>query len=166
MNCVRWNSVPVLTISGLAATGLDRLAPAVVSLHSRWEQRQSTARLNRWLSRYVALKPHPDNKGRSVKIKFIAQVGVRPPSFELTVNRAKLVSENYIKMISSAIAEEFDLHGVPIRIHCHSPPNPYATRALGKRKVTPEESQARRKAQARREQRPGYERSKLRNQKQ
>src|SRR5688572_16517541 len=87
------SSVPVIPVSSLTGQGLKSLAPTVVSLHRRWDERLSTARLNRWLERFVSDKPHPNNAGRAVKIKFMAQTSTRPPTFQLTVSRAKFVSE-------------------------------------------------------------------------
>jgi predicted GTPase len=72
---------------------LEQLAPAVHKLHARWSKQLNTAALNRWMRNYTALKPHPDSKGRAVKLKFIAQTAVRPPTFQISANRAKLVSE-------------------------------------------------------------------------
>ncbi|MFC1809377.1 hypothetical protein ACFL3D_04570, partial [Candidatus Omnitrophota bacterium] len=60
------------------------------------------------------------NKGGKLpshlKIKYMTQVGHRPPSFMIFVNNKKIVSQNHCNYIENQIIETFGLHGVQMNL--------------------------------------------------
>ncbi|MDQ0504700.1 ribosome biogenesis GTPase Der [Xanthobacter agilis] len=118
--------VPIVPLSGLTGHGLDKLVEAISQAHKVWNKRVATNPLNRFLQQVVDNHPPPAVSGRRVKLRYITQPKARPPSFVLFCSRAEAVPESYIRYITNALRETFDLPGVPIRLTLRQKDNPYA----------------------------------------
>ena len=104
---------------------LERLLPLVVAAHARWSTRIATATLNRWLAEATAAHPPPMAKGRRVKIRYIAQVSTRPPTFMLFVSQTGALPDTYLRYLTNNLREAFELPGVPLRLRLRTGDNPY-----------------------------------------
>lgn len=122
--------VPVVAVSGLTGSGLDRLIDAVTDIHRLWNRRVPTPALNRWLEQVLAAHPPPAVSGRRLKLNYMTQPKARPPSFVVFCSRADAVPEGYRRYLINALREAFDLPGVPIRLTLREKANPYAAKAL------------------------------------
>ena len=120
--------VPVIAVSGLAGTGLDRLMTAVVESHAVWNRRIETSRLNRWLADVVSRHPPPAVAGRRIRLDYLTQPKSRPPTFALFCSRADAVPDTYRRYLVNHLREDFDLPGTPIRLMLREKKNPYAKR--------------------------------------
>ena len=118
--------VPCVPLSGLTGRNVDKLLPAVLAIHARWDKRVPTAALNRWLGTALEQHPPPLAQGRRVKIRYATQSTARPPTFILFANKsADALPESYLRYLASGLRETFDLGGVPIRFHVRHGENPY-----------------------------------------
>jgi GTP-binding protein len=120
--------VPIVAVSGLTGSGLERLMQAVIDIHALWNKRISTNPLNRWLESTLAAHPPPAVSGRRLKLNYITQAKARPPSFVLFCTRADAVPDAYRRYLVNALRDAFDLPGVPIRLTLREKANPYAGR--------------------------------------
>src|SRR5262245_13982049 len=120
--------VPVVAVSGLTGTGLDRLMRAVVDAHAVWNRRVGTSALNRWLADVVASHPPPAVSGRRIRLDYVTQPKSRPPSFVLFTSRADAVPDAYRRYLVNSLRESFDLPGTPIRLTLREKKNPYDKR--------------------------------------
>ena len=119
--------VPCVPLSALAGRNVDRLLPAVVAAHERWDRRVPTAALNRWLGAALEQHPPPLAQGRRVKIRYATQAKARPPTFILFANKpAEALPDSYLRYLAAGLRDAFDLEGVPIRFHVRQGDNPYA----------------------------------------
>ena len=119
--------VPCVPLSALTGRNVDRLLPAVVAAHARWDKRVPTAALNRWLGAALEQHPPPLAQGRRVKIRYATQATARPPTFVLFANKsAEYLPDSYLRYLAAGLRETFDLEGVPIRFHVRHGENPYA----------------------------------------
>jgi GTP-binding protein len=118
--------VPIVAVSGLTGDGLDRLMQAVVDIHAVWNRRIPTNAMNRWLSHVTDAHPPPAVRGRRIKLNYITQQKSRPPSFVLFCSRADAIPEAYLRYLTNALREAFDLPGVPLRLTLREKENPYA----------------------------------------
>jgi GTP-binding protein len=118
--------VPIVAVSGLTGSGLDRLMQAVVDIHAVWNKRVATNPLNRWLEATIAAHPPPAVSGRRLKLNYITQPKARPPSFVVFCTRADAVPDAYRRYLVNALREAFDLPGVPIRLTLREKANPFA----------------------------------------
>ncbi|MET0922464.1 MAG: ribosome biogenesis GTPase Der [Xanthobacteraceae bacterium] len=119
---------PVVAVSGLTGSGLDRLMQAVIDAHAVWNRRVPTSALNRWLAEVAAAHPPPAVSGRPIRLDYMTQPKARPPSFVLFLSRADAVPDAYRRYLVNALREAFDLPGTPIRITLREKKNPYAAR--------------------------------------
>jgi GTP-binding protein len=118
--------VPVIPVSGLTGEGLDRLMQAMVDAHAVWNKRVPTAGLNRWFEDTISAHPPPAVSGRRLRLNYITQAKARPPSFVIFCTRADAVPETYLRYLTNAMREAFDLPGTPIRLTLREKKNPYA----------------------------------------
>ena len=75
----------------------------------------------------------PAVAGRRLKLKYITQVKMRPPSFVLSCSRPEALPTSYLRYLTNALRQDFDLPGVPIRVMTRTSDNPFAGRAKKKR---------------------------------
>jgi GTPase len=120
--------MPIVAVSGLTGSGLERLMQAVIDIHALWNKRIATNPLNRWLEATLAAHPPPAVSGRRLKLNYITQPKARPPTFVLFCTRADAVPDAYRRYLVNALREAFDLPGVPIRLTLREKANPYAGR--------------------------------------
>ena len=119
--------VPCVPLSALTGRHVDRLLPAVVAAHERWDRRVPTGALNRWLATMLEKHPPPLAQGRRVKIRYATQATARPPTFVLFANKpAEALPDSYLRYLAAGLRDAFDLAGVPIRFHVRHGENPYA----------------------------------------
>ncbi len=124
--------VPVVTLSALTGAGMDRLLPAVFKAHEIWNQRFSTAQLNRWLEGVLDHHPPPVAKGRRVRLRYITQVKAWPPSFVIFASLPDALPDSYMRYLVNGLRKNFGLDGVPIRLATRRGKNPYAPNERGK----------------------------------
>ncbi|MBZ8131745.1 ribosome biogenesis GTPase Der [Afifella sp. IM 167] len=118
--------VPLIPISALTGSGLDRLMGALSKVYDIWNKRVPTASLNRWLDHLVAHHPPPAVSGRRLKVKYLTQSKTRPPTFFLSCSRPEALPESYKRYVVNGLREDFGLAGVPIRLMTRASKNPYA----------------------------------------
>lgn len=121
--------VEMVTMSALTGKGMDKLMPAVVKAHERWNRRVPTAALNRWLAGAVERHPPPLVQGKRLKLRYMTQAKARPPTFALFVSKPLELPDAYRRYLENDMRERFDLGGVPIRLHLRKGENPYAGRS-------------------------------------
>ena len=120
--------IPVVPLSALRGSGLDRLMREVLEAYEVWNRRVATAELNRWLEAVTAGHPPPAVSGRRVRLKYMTQARTRPPTFAISCSRPDALPGSYLRYLENALREDFDLPGTPIRLHLKKSKNPYAKR--------------------------------------
>jgi GTPase len=118
--------VPLVTISGLQGRHIDRLMQAVFAAERAWNTHISTAKLNRWLAGMLESHPPPAASGRRLKIRYMTQAKIRPPSFILFASRPDALPESYLRYLVNGMREAFLIPGSPIRMWVRSGKNPFA----------------------------------------
>jgi len=124
--------VPVVTLSAHTSRGIQKLLPAVLEVYNIWNQRVSTGPLNRWLQGAVERHPPPIVRGRRVRIRYITQSKIRPPTFAVFCSQPSGMPESYNRYLANGIRETFDFPGVPLRINLRGQKNPYAPDGAGR----------------------------------
>jgi GTP-binding protein len=76
--------------------------------------RLSTGKLNRALAEILESAPLPTRHQRTLKVFYLSQTGVRPPSFALFVNDPKLMHFSTQRRIKKQLREKFSLPGTPL----------------------------------------------------
>lgn len=120
--------IRAVPISGQTGYGLDKLMQAIIDTDRIWNKRISTAKLNRWLEHTQVQHPPPAVSGRRIKLKYMTQVKARPPAFMISCTRADALPESYVRYLTNGLRADFDMPGVPIRIHFKAAENPFENR--------------------------------------
>jgi len=84
-----------------------------------WQEqhkRISTPLLNELLEDAVAVNPPPAVKGKQVRLFYMTQPEVKPPTFVVFVNEPDLVHFSYQRYLENRLRESFDFKGTPIII--------------------------------------------------
>ena len=76
--------------------------------------RISTGVLNDVLIEAMAMQQPPADKGRPLKIYYMTQVGVKPPTFVIFVNERELMHFSYRRYIENQLRDAFGFKGTPI----------------------------------------------------
>ncbi len=117
--------VPLLTVSAETGRGLDQLIAAAFELRTQWSRRVSTGELNRWFERATEANPPPAHKGQRIKLRYITQARLRPPSFVAFGSRVDMLPESYRRYLVNGIRRELGFGGVPVRLTLRSAKNPF-----------------------------------------
>lgn len=117
---------PLVFLSALTGRNIERLMPAVTKVYVDWNARVKTPDLNEWLRAALDRHPTPAVSGRRIKIKYIAQVKTRPPTFVAQCTNASELPASYKRYLVNGIREAFDIPAVPIRLILKQPDNPYS----------------------------------------
>jgi GTP-binding protein len=118
--------VPLVTISGLQGRNIDRLMQAVFAVERVWNTHVSTSRLNRWLADMTESHPPPAVSGRRLKLRYMTQAKIRPPSFIVFASRPDSLPESYSRYLVNGLREAFRMPGTPIRMWVRGGRNPFA----------------------------------------
>ena len=107
--------VPFIFISAKTGQRVDKLFELINSVNSQNCMRITTGMLNDVLSYATTRVQPPSDKGRRLKIYYMTQALVRPPTFVVFVNRADLFHFSYQRYIENQIRQTFGLTGTPVR---------------------------------------------------
>ncbi|MYW89363.1 ribosome biogenesis GTPase Der [Amycolatopsis rubida] len=104
-----------VNVSALTGRAVRKLAPALRTALSSWDQRVSTGQLNGWLSDLVAATPPPVRGGKQPKVLFATQAGIRPPT--LVLFTTGFLEAGYRRFIERKFREQFGFAGSPVRVN-------------------------------------------------
>ena len=107
--------VPFLFISAKTGQRVQKLFPMIHAAAESNALRITTGRLNDVLAYATARVQPPTDKGRRLKIYYMTQAGVKPPTFVFFVNRADLFHFSYQRYLENQLRENFGLEGTPVK---------------------------------------------------
>lgn len=105
----------LLFISAKTGQRLPRLFQMVDAVIENRALRIQTGVLNEILTEAVALQQPPSDKGKRLKIYYITQVSVKPPTFVIFVNSKKLMHFSYTRYLENRIRDAFGFEGTSLR---------------------------------------------------
>ena len=103
----------VSALTGHRVMQLFRLVDAVAAER---ERRIPTPELNAVIQEAVARRPPPAERGRPVRIRYAAQVGVKPPTFLCFATAASRLHFSYLRYLENCLREAYGFRGTPIRL--------------------------------------------------
>lgn len=102
-------------ISAKTGQRVDRLFEQIAYVYAQSTMRISTGKLNEILGAATARVQPPTDKGKRLKIYYMTQASVCPPTFVFFVNNAQLFHFSYQRYLENQIREVFGLEGTPVR---------------------------------------------------
>ena len=108
---------PILFVSALTGQRVDKLFPLINSVNENNSKRVSTSMLNDVIREAITAVQPPSDKGRRLKIYYATQASIRPPTFVVFCNSAKLFHFSYQRYLINNIRDNFGgLEGTPVRL--------------------------------------------------
>jgi GTP-binding protein len=107
---------PIVFISALTGQRVQRLYELVNYVAEQHALRVKTSRLNELLSDATAVVPPPSKKGKQLKIYYLTQIKVKPPTFAVFVNEPELAHFSYMRFLENKLRETYGFEGTPIRL--------------------------------------------------
>ena len=104
----------MLFISAETGQRLPKLFDTIDAVIENHAMRIGTGVLNEILSEAVAMKQPPSDKGRRLRLYYITQVSVKPPTFVIFINDKELTHFSYTRYIENQIRETFGFRGTPL----------------------------------------------------
>jgi len=105
---------PKLFISALTGQRVQKLFELIYAVYQNHAQRVATGVLNDVILEATAMHSPPTDKGRALRIYYVTQVSVKPPTFVLFVNDSRLMHFSYTRYLENNIREAFGFDGTPI----------------------------------------------------
>lgn len=107
---------PVLFISALTGQRIHKLFELIKYVSEQNSMRITTGMLNNILSEATARVQPPSDRGKRLKIYYMTQSGIKPPTFVAFCNDAQLFHFSYQRYLENKIREVFKLDGTPVRM--------------------------------------------------
>lgn len=117
--------VRFVPISALNGRNIDKLLKAALETYEFWNKRVSTGKLNRWLRGAESKNAAPLIGGRPNRLKYMAQIKTRPPTFAVWVSQPKELPPAYRRYLINSLRRDFEIESVPIRLLVRTSKNPY-----------------------------------------
>lgn len=105
---------PRVFISALTGQRINRMLELIQTVHQNHALRISTGILNDVLIEATAMQQPPADKGRQLKLYYMTQVSIKPPTFVIFVNDRELFHFSYRRYIENQLREAFGFVGTPI----------------------------------------------------
>lgn len=108
---------PVITISALSRQRVTKVFPLINEIITEASKRIPPHELNAFLKESLSIQSPPLYKGSKVKLYYITQVRVKPPSFVILTNKLEGVKEPYIRFLEKQLRKRFSFRGTPVRFY-------------------------------------------------
>ena len=105
----------IIFISALTGQRLGRLFDTIDMVRQNQNMRVSTGVLNEIMTEAVALQQPPSDKGKRLRLYYMTQVAVKPPTFVIFVNDKKLMHFSYTRYLENKIREAFGFRGTALK---------------------------------------------------
>ena len=107
---------PILFVSAHTGQRLNKLPELLKTIYDNRHRRIQSSVLNDVLMDAVAMNPTPTDKGRRLKIYYLTQVAVNPPTFVAFVNDVELMHFSYERFLENQLRQSFYFEGTLIKL--------------------------------------------------
>ena len=107
---------PVVFVSAVTKQRIHRLPEVISYVAEQNAMRISTSILNQVIEDAVAINPPPTEKGKRLKILYVTQVKIKPPTLVIFVNEPEIMHFSYQRYLENKLREAFGFEGTPIQM--------------------------------------------------
>ena len=107
---------PIVYISAMTGQRVENLFERINYVYNQSVTRIKTGMLNDVLGDAMIRVQPPSDKGRRLKIYYMTQIGVAPPTFVIFCNDVRLFHFSYQRFIENCLRETFGFVGTPIKL--------------------------------------------------
>ncbi len=112
----RYAHLPVIYVSSLTGQRVAKAMSIASGVYHEARKRIATSELNEFLQKVLRRRQPPARQGKYIKINYVVQTEVAPPTFIFFANRPRLIDKSYIAFLSNQIRREYGFKGVPFRV--------------------------------------------------
>ncbi len=105
----------MLFISAKTGQRISKIYEVIDMVIANQNLRIQTGILNEIMTEAVAMQQPPSDKGKRLKLYYITQVSVKPPTFVIFVNDKELMHFSYTRYIENQIRESFGFKGTSLK---------------------------------------------------
>lgn len=105
----------IMYVSAMTGQRLNKLYDMIDMVIENQTLRVATGVLNEIMTEAVAMQQPPSDKGKRLKLYYITQVAVKPPSFVIFVNDKQLMHFSYTRYLENKIREAFGFRGTSLK---------------------------------------------------
>lgn len=105
----------IIFISAVTGQRLPKLYETIDIVSENHSMRVATGVVNEIMAEAVAMQQPPSDKGKRLRLYYITQVSVKPPTFVIFVNDKELMHFSYTRYIENKIREAFGFRGTPLK---------------------------------------------------
>ena len=105
----------IMYVSAVTGQRLNRMYDMIDMVIANQTLRIATGVLNEIMTEAVAMQQPPSDKGKRLKLYYITQVSVKPPTFVIFVNDKELMHFSYTRYLENKIREALGFRGTPLR---------------------------------------------------
>ncbi|MCX7807444.1 MAG: ribosome biogenesis GTPase Der [Deltaproteobacteria bacterium] len=114
LSFARW--APIVLLSAHTGKRAFRILEEASKAIDSHRKRITTGELNRFFTEVLERHPPPTHRGRSVRLYYITQVEIAPPTFVLMTNAPEAIHFSYERYVINSLRERFGFYGTPIRV--------------------------------------------------
>lgn len=107
---------PIVFLSAKTKQRIHKLLPVVVRVSEQHAMRIQTHLLNDIVADAIAINPPPSDKGKRLRINYVTQVAVKPPTIVIFANDPELMHFSYQRYLENKIRNAFEFEGTPVRL--------------------------------------------------
>ena len=107
---------PIVYVSALTGQRINTLFDHIKYVYNQSTTRISTGMLNDVLAEATMKVQPPSDKGKRLKIYYMTQISVAPPTFVIFCNDAELFHFSYQRYLENCLRQTFGFNGTPIRL--------------------------------------------------
>lgn len=107
---------PIVFVSAKTKQRLKNLFPVIKQVADSHTMRVQSSILNEVIVDAIAMNPAPSDKGRKLKVYYVTQVAVGPPTFVVFVNEPEIMHFSYERFLENRLRDAFGFEGTPIKI--------------------------------------------------
>lgn len=108
--------IPIIYISALTGQRVIKSISYINRVYDNWYRRLPTSELNKFLEEVVQKQPPAAVRGKYIKLYYITQPAIRPPTFIFFCNYPKSLQKSYLRYLENQLRSRYDFEGIPIRI--------------------------------------------------
>lgn len=105
----------IMFVSAQTGQRLTKMFDMIEMIIQNQSMRIATGVLNEIMAEAVALQQPPSDKGRRLKLYYITQVAIKPPTFVIFVNDKELMHFSYTRYLENKIRDTFGFRGTSLR---------------------------------------------------
>lgn len=107
---------PIVFVSAKTKQRLDQLPRLIMQVAENQSRRIQSSVLNDVINEAITVTPTPTINGKRLRIYYMTQVSIKPPTFIVFVNDVELLHFSYQRFIINRLRETFDFEGTPIHL--------------------------------------------------